>query len=72
MDDVHEGTRLAADGTCTVLSKICIVAASSDHGESAKRVTKSILPIILETGVTHTVPEIRIIRYDNYDHSVNN
>uniref|UniRef100_A0A182NSY2 TOG domain-containing protein n=1 Tax=Anopheles dirus TaxID=7168 RepID=A0A182NSY2_9DIPT len=59
MDDQHEGTRLAAEGTANALSKVCVVAASSDHSKSAMNVASSIIPLLLETGVTHTVPEIR-------------
>lgn len=59
MDDYHEGTRLAAEGTAKALSKICIVAASCNHGKSGRVVANTILPIILEVGVTHTVAEIR-------------
>uniref|UniRef100_A0A182UG40 Proteasome adapter and scaffold protein ECM29 HEAT-repeat domain-containing protein n=1 Tax=Anopheles melas TaxID=34690 RepID=A0A182UG40_9DIPT len=59
MDDQHEGTRLAAEGTANALSKVCVVAASSDNNKSAMNVASSIIPLLLETGVTHTVPEIR-------------
>lgn len=59
MDDVHEGTRLAAEGTVTQLSKACLVASSSDHGKAGKRIVRTVLPFILETGVTNVVPEIR-------------
>lgn len=59
MDDYHEGTRLAAEGTAKALSKICVVAASCNHGKSGRVVANTILPIILEVGVTHTVAEIR-------------
>uniref|UniRef100_A0A182JBI6 TOG domain-containing protein n=1 Tax=Anopheles atroparvus TaxID=41427 RepID=A0A182JBI6_ANOAO len=59
MDDIHEGTRLAAEGTANVLSKVCVVAASSDHSKSGLNVASSIIPLFLEKGVTHTVPEIR-------------
>lgn len=61
MDDIHEGTRLAAEGTANYLSKICVSAASSDHGKSGMAVASSILPVLLDIGVTHTVPEIRKI-----------
>lgn len=61
MDDYHEGTRLAAEGTAKALSKICIVAASSNNGKSGKVVAGNILPIILDVGITHTVPEIRAL-----------
>ncbi|XP_058066629.1 proteasome-associated protein ECM29 homolog [Anopheles bellator] len=59
MDDCHEDTRLAAEGTAKALSKVCVVATSSDHGKSGLNVAGSIIPLFLETGVTHTVPEIR-------------
>ncbi|XP_075170057.1 proteasome-associated protein ECM29 homolog [Haematobia irritans] len=61
MDDIHEGTRLAAEGTALFLSKLCVTAASSDHGKSGTAVASSILPFLLETGVTHTVADIRKI-----------
>lgn len=59
MDDYHEGTRQAAEGTAKLLSKVCIVAASSGHGKSGMNVASSILPFILDAGVTHNVAEIR-------------
>ncbi|XP_063697227.1 proteasome-associated protein ECM29 homolog [Culicoides brevitarsis] len=59
MDDYHEGTRQAAEGTVKLLSKVCVVAASSGHGKSGMNVSSSILPFILESGVTHNVAEIR-------------
>nr|XP_019552043.2 proteasome-associated protein ECM29 homolog [Aedes albopictus] len=59
MDDIHEGTRMAAEGTASALSKVCVVAASSDHSKSGLNVASSIIPMFLEQGVTHTVAEIR-------------
>ncbi|XP_065083000.1 proteasome-associated protein ECM29 homolog [Ochlerotatus camptorhynchus] len=59
MDDIHEGTRMAAEGTASALSKVCVVAASSDHSKSGLNVASSIIPMFLETGVTNTVAEIR-------------
>lgn len=59
MDDYHEGTRQAAEGTAKLLSKVCVVAASAGHGKSGMNVASSILPLILDTGVTHNVAEIR-------------
>ncbi|XP_062561882.1 proteasome-associated protein ECM29 homolog [Armigeres subalbatus] len=59
MDDIHEGTRIAAEGTAGALSKVCVVAASSDHSKSGLNVASSIIPLFLETGVTNTVAEIR-------------
>ncbi|GAB0097179.1 Proteasome-associated protein ECM29 homolog [Sergentomyia squamirostris] len=61
MDDIHEGTRVAAEGTASVLSKTCIVASSADHGKSGVRVVKSILPLFLEKGITNVVAEVRKI-----------
>ncbi|KAI9579486.1 proteasome-associated protein ECM29 homolog [Glossina fuscipes] len=62
MDDIHEGTRLAASGTAVFLSKLCVVAASADHGgKSGTAVAASVLPLLLETGVGHVVAEIRKI-----------
>ncbi|XP_038108762.1 proteasome-associated protein ECM29 homolog [Culex quinquefasciatus] len=59
MDDIHEGTRLAAEGTAAALSKVCVVAASSDRSKSGLNVSSSIIPLFLESGVTNTVAEIR-------------
>lgn len=59
MDDIHEGTREAAEGTANILAKLCVVSVSSDHGKSSTAVSSSVLPFFLKTGVTHTVGEIR-------------
>lgn len=59
MDDVHEGTRLAAEGTGAQLSKACLIASSSDHGKAGQRIVRTVLPFLLESGVTNIVPEIR-------------
>lgn len=59
MDDFHEGTREAAEGTAKLLSKLSVASVSCDHGKSGAAVSASILPFLLETGVTHTVGEIR-------------
>ncbi|KAH8320498.1 hypothetical protein KR067_004311, partial [Drosophila pandora] len=59
MDDIHEGTRVAAHGTAAFLSKLCVIAASADHGKSGTAVAASILPYLLDTGVGHKVVEIR-------------
>ncbi|ALC41834.1 CG8858 [Drosophila busckii] len=59
MDDIHEGTRLTAHGTASFLGKLCVLAASSEHGKSGSAVATSILPFLLETGVGHKVPDIR-------------
>ncbi|XP_055313108.1 proteasome-associated protein ECM29 homolog isoform X2 [Sitodiplosis mosellana] len=59
MDDVHEGTRLAAEGTAKQLSKICIVAASTNNGKAGEIVAATVMPVLLNVGITHTVAEIR-------------
>lgn len=59
MDDIHEGTREAAEGTAKLLAKLCVVSVSCDHGKSGLSVSSSVLPFLLEIGVTHTVAEIR-------------
>jgi len=41
--------------------QLCVIAASSDHGKSGIAVASSILPYLLENGVTHKVAEIRRI-----------
>lgn len=67
MDDVHEGTRLAAEGTAKALSKCCVIGAGSGGtssggaSKSGHAIAASILPLILETGVTHQVAEIRAL-----------
>lgn len=59
MDDFHEGTREAAEGTSKLLSKLCVASVSCNHGKSGAAVAASVLPFLLETGVTHPVKEIR-------------
>lgn len=59
MDDFHEGTREAAEGTAKLVSKLCVISVSCDHGKNGLSLSSSILPFLLETGVTHLVPEIR-------------
>lgn len=59
MDDVHEGTREAAEGTAKLFAKLCVLAVSCDLGKNGTSVSSSILPFLLEVGVTHTVGEIR-------------
>ncbi|XP_049865676.1 proteasome adapter and scaffold protein ECM29 [Pectinophora gossypiella] len=61
MDDVHEGTRMAAATTATTLSKICIKAADVSQGKDGKEVVSVILPVLLETGITNLVKEVRSV-----------
>lgn len=61
MDDVHEGTREAAEGTAKLLSKICVNSVSCDYGKTRSfLITNAILPILLE-GIVHVVQEIRFL-----------
>lgn len=61
MDDIHEGTREAAEGTAKLLSKICVNSVSCDHGEKRSfLITNAVLPILLE-GIVHVVQEIRFL-----------
>ncbi|KAL4708413.1 hypothetical protein ACJJTC_019649, partial [Scirpophaga incertulas] len=59
MDDVHEGTRLAATSTASVLSKLCIRASDVNQGKDGKAIVSVILPVLLETGITNVVKEVR-------------
>lgn len=59
MDDIHEGTRMTAQGTASFLGKLCVLAASAEHGKTGTAVATSILPYLLETGVGHKVADIR-------------
>ncbi|RVE49284.1 hypothetical protein evm_006078 [Chilo suppressalis] len=61
MDDVHEGTRQAATSTANVLSKLCIRAADANQGKDGKEVVAVILPVVLETGITNVVKEVRSV-----------
>ncbi|KAL0840590.1 hypothetical protein ABMA28_015796 [Loxostege sticticalis] len=61
MDDVHEGTRQAATTTANVLSKLCIRASDANQGKDGKEVVSVILPVLLETGITNLVKEVRSV-----------
>ncbi|XP_068630379.1 proteasome-associated protein ECM29 homolog [Battus philenor] len=61
MDDVHEGTRQAATTTANVLSKLCIHAADASQGKDGKQVVSAILPVLLDTGITNLVKEVRSV-----------
>ncbi|XP_013177902.1 PREDICTED: proteasome-associated protein ECM29 homolog isoform X1 [Papilio xuthus] len=61
MDDVHEGTRLAATATATVLSKLCVQACDVAQGKDGKRVVDAILPVLLDNGITNLVKEVRSV-----------
>ncbi|XP_076235930.1 proteasome adapter and scaffold protein ECM29 isoform X2 [Calliopsis andreniformis] len=61
MDDIHEGTRLAATNTTKVLSKVCIRYCDSSYGKEGEGVIRAILPVLLDIGVIHTVSTIRSV-----------
>ncbi|CAH4007387.1 unnamed protein product [Pieris brassicae] len=61
MDDVHEGTRQAATSTANVLSKLCIQASDVGQGKDGKEIVSAILPVLLDTGITNLVREVRSV-----------
>ncbi|XP_032510836.2 proteasome adapter and scaffold protein ECM29 [Danaus plexippus] len=61
MDDVHEGTRQAATSTANVLSKLCIQATDVKQGKDGKEILSAILPVLLDTGITNLVKEVRSV-----------
>ncbi|XP_011343237.1 proteasome adapter and scaffold protein ECM29 isoform X2 [Ooceraea biroi] len=61
MDDIHEGTRLAATNTAKILSKVCIRHCDSSHGNAGREVIQAILPVLLDIGITNTVDTVRAI-----------
>ncbi|XP_060801096.1 proteasome-associated protein ECM29 homolog [Amyelois transitella] len=61
MDDVHEGTRQAAATTANVLSKLCIRASDVSQGKDGKEIVSAILPVLLDTGITNVVREVRSV-----------
>ncbi|XP_045493111.1 proteasome adapter and scaffold protein ECM29 [Colias croceus] len=61
MDDVHEGTRQAATSTANVLSKLCIQASDVSQGKDGKEIVSAILPVLLDTGITNLVKEVRSV-----------
>ncbi|KAF7270517.1 hypothetical protein GWI33_016522 [Rhynchophorus ferrugineus] len=61
MDDHHEQTRLTATRTTRILSKLCIRGCDISQGKAGVKMVEAILPPLLNTGITHTVAEIRLI-----------
>ncbi|XP_037874946.1 proteasome adapter and scaffold protein ECM29 isoform X1 [Bombyx mori] len=61
MDDVHEGTRQAAASTANTLSKLCIRACDVSQGKDGKEIVAIILPVLLDTGITNVVKEVRAV-----------
>ncbi|XP_076224219.1 proteasome adapter and scaffold protein ECM29 isoform X2 [Nomia melanderi] len=61
MDDIHEGTRLAATNTAKVLSRVCIRYCDSTHGKEGEEVIQAILPVLLDIGVVNIVSTVRSV-----------
>ncbi|KAK9746868.1 Proteasome stabiliser [Popillia japonica] len=61
MDDHHEATRLAANKTAKILSKLCIRGCDLSQGKDGVKMMQAILPVFLEKGITNTVTEVRMI-----------
>ncbi|KAK3880878.1 hypothetical protein Pcinc_014654 [Petrolisthes cinctipes] len=57
-DDIKESVRKAAEKTINSLSKSCIKVCEGT-GEESKRMLKEVLPILLTSGITSTVSEVR-------------
>lgn len=61
MDDIHEGTRLAATNTTKALSKVCVRYCDSSYGKEGEEVLQAILPVLLDIGVVNVVSSVRIV-----------
>ncbi|KDR13581.1 proteasome-associated protein ECM29 homolog isoform X2 [Zootermopsis nevadensis] len=61
MDDVHEGTRHAAENTTKVLSKLCVRCCDVSNGKAGEEMVRTILPVLLNSGICNTVSEVRAI-----------
>lgn len=57
-DDIKESVRQAAEKTLHALSKSCIKVCEST-GEESEKMLKEVLPTLLTSGITSTVPEVR-------------
>lgn len=61
MDDHHENTRKVAIKTSKVLSKLCIRGCDINQGKAGVKMVQSILPVLLNTGITNSVAEVRLV-----------
>ncbi|XP_046742819.1 proteasome adapter and scaffold protein ECM29 [Diprion similis] len=59
MDDVHEGTRLAAINTTIILSKVTVRNCDASYGKSGEEVLQAVLPVLINIGIIHTVSSVR-------------
>ncbi|XP_053994994.1 proteasome adapter and scaffold protein ECM29 [Hylaeus volcanicus] len=61
MDDIHEGTRLAATNTTKILSKVCIRYSDASYGKEGEEVIQAVLPVLLDIGIVHILSTIRSV-----------
>ncbi|XP_043507485.1 proteasome adapter and scaffold protein ECM29 [Frieseomelitta varia] len=61
MDDIHEGTRLAAISTTKALSRVCVRYCDSSYGKEGEEVLQAILPVLLNIGIVNVVSNVRTI-----------
>ncbi|CAH1974017.1 unnamed protein product [Acanthoscelides obtectus] len=61
MDDHHEQTRITACRTAKILSKLCIRGCDISQGKAGVRMVETVLPPLLNNGITNTVAEVRLI-----------
>ncbi|CAH1134863.1 unnamed protein product [Ceutorhynchus assimilis] len=71
MDDHHEATRACATKTTRILSKLCVRGSEVNQGKAGLKMVEAILPILLNTGIIHSVAEIRIISLQTVSELVN-
>ncbi|CAL7951979.1 unnamed protein product [Xylocopa violacea] len=61
MDDIHEGTRLAATNTTKALSRVCVRYCDSSYGKEGEEVLQAILPVLLDIGIVNVVSSVRAL-----------
>ncbi|CAG9835676.1 unnamed protein product [Diabrotica balteata] len=61
MDDHHEQTRITANRTARILSKLCIRGCDISQGKAGVKMVEAILPVLLNNGITNSVAEIRLV-----------
>ncbi|KAJ8917780.1 hypothetical protein NQ315_010686 [Exocentrus adspersus] len=61
MDDHHEQTRITANRTAKILSKLCIRGCDVSQGKAGVKMVEAILPPLLNVGITNAVSEIRLV-----------
>lgn len=61
MDDVHEGTRIAAQNTSKSLANICVRVCDSERVQPDVELVQIMLDVFLK-GITNAVAEVRQLR----------